>query len=141
VNWTLSDTRTRLIVKVGVAYGTDPETVHRLLQQAATEHPLVLDDPPPRSWFMAFGASTLDFELRVFVRAIEDRLRALNDLNSRIALLFAEHGVEIAFPQVDLHVRDLPDRAADLAAVGHGAAHHDATELTDRTDSIRRRAR
>ncbi|MFN3904484.1 mechanosensitive ion channel domain-containing protein, partial [Rehaibacterium terrae] len=118
VNWTLSDTRTRIIVKVGVAYGSDPALVHRLLMQAAEEHPKVLAEPAPRSWFMAFGASALEFELRVFVSEIADRLRTLNDLNSRIAELFAEHGIEIAFPQLDIHVRDLPPRADEAPAGG-----------------------
>jgi potassium efflux system protein len=140
VNWTLSDTRTRIILKVGVAYGSDPATVHRLLQQAAAEHPLVLDDPPPRSWFMAFGDSALEFELRVFVRAIEDRLRVLNDLNSRISGLFGEEGVEIAFPQLDLHVRGLPDRAADLAAAASPASDHDVAGITGKGEPARKQA-
>jgi len=110
VNWTLSDTQTRLIIKIGVAYGTAPEQVHRLLQQIAEEHPLVLREPQPRSWFMAFGASSLDFELRVFVATISDRLPVMNEINGRIATLFAEQGIDIAFPQLDLHVRTLPPR-------------------------------
>jgi potassium-dependent mechanosensitive channel len=108
VNWTLTDTRTRVIIKVGVAYGTKPDRVHALLAQAAAGHPQVLADPPPRTWFMAFGASSLDFELRVFVDSIQDRLRVQNDLNGRIAELFESEGIEIAFPQLDLHVRDVP---------------------------------
>jgi len=115
INWTLSDARTRVIVKVGVAYGTSPPRVHALLAQAAEEHPQVLKDPAPRTWFMAFGASSLDFELRVFVESIQDRMRVMNDLNGRIAELFAEAGIEIAFPQLDLHVRDLP-RALEAQA-------------------------
>ncbi|MGE0626122.1 MAG: mechanosensitive ion channel domain-containing protein [Pseudomonadales bacterium] len=111
VNWTLTDTTTRITIKVGVAYGTRPQRVHELLKQAAREHPLVLAEPEPQSWFLAFGASSLDFELRVFVSAIVDRLPVQDRLNSRIAELFAEHGIEIAFPQLDLHVRDLPDAA------------------------------
>ncbi len=108
INWTLSDTKTRVVIKVGVAYGSDTEKVHRMLQQVADQHPLVLRDPQPRSWFMAFGPSSLDFELRVFVGAMADRLPVMNELNGRIAELFAAEGIEIAFPQLDLHVRDLP---------------------------------
>ena len=111
INWTLTDTTTRLTINVGVAYGTDPARVHDLLMTAARENPLVLADPEPQSWFLSFGASSLDFELRVFVGSIVDRLEAQNGLNTRIAELFALHGIEIAFPQLDLHVRDLP-RAA-----------------------------
>jgi potassium efflux system protein len=108
INWTLSDTTTRLTIKVGVAYGTDPDLVRRLLLRIAAEDPRVLKDPAPACWFLAFGASSLDFELRVFVGTLADRLEVQNALNSRVSQLFAEHGVEIAFPQLDVHVRDLP---------------------------------
>jgi len=108
VNWTLSDTQTRVIIKVGVAYGTPPDRVHELLQRVATAHPLVLKEPAPRSWFMAFGASAMEFELRVFVAQIGDRLQVMNHLNGEIATLFADQGIEIAFPQLDLRVKEVP---------------------------------
>jgi potassium-dependent mechanosensitive channel len=108
INWTLSDTTTRVTINVGVAYGTDPALVHKLLLTAARSHPLVLAEPESKSWFLRFGASSLDFELRVFVGSISERLEVQNGLNTHIAALFAEHGVEIAFPQLDLHVRDAP---------------------------------
>ncbi|MDZ4047589.1 MAG: mechanosensitive ion channel, partial [Pseudoxanthomonas sp.] len=108
VNWTLSDETTRIVVKVGVDYGTDPALVHRLLMQAASENPRVLETPPPRSWLLEFGANSLDFELRVFVGGIIDRLAVRNELNVRLVELFAENDVGFAFPQLDVHVRDLP---------------------------------
>jgi potassium efflux system protein len=108
INWTLSDTTTRITIKVGVDYGTDPRKVLEILMRAAREHPLVLPEPEPQAWFLTFGASTLDFELRVFVANLIDRLVTLNELNIRITELFAEHGITIAFPQLDLHIRDLP---------------------------------
>jgi potassium-dependent mechanosensitive channel len=107
-NWTLTDTTTRVTIKVGVAYGTDPARVHELLLSVAHEQPLVLSEPEPKSWFLAFGASSLDFELRVYVANVADRLPVQDALNTRIAALFAEHGIVIAFPQLDLHVRELP---------------------------------
>ena len=110
LNWTLSDTTTRITIKLGVAYGTDPDLVHRLLLEAATSNRLVLREPEPRSWFLAFGASALEFELRVFVGNLSDRLQAQNDLHREIARLVAENGVEISFPQViELHARELPE--------------------------------
>ncbi len=126
VNWTLTDTKTRIVIKVGVAYGTPPERVHMLLQRIANEHPLVLQDPAPRSWFMAFGASTLDFELRVFVAAVADRLPVMSEINMGIANLFASNGIEIAFPQMDLHVRTVtPKPITDAADSAHpGDAEH-----------------
>jgi potassium efflux system protein len=110
-NWALSDSTTRVIVKVGVAYGSDPAKVRDLLMQAAKEDKRVLAEPPPTCWFLAFGASSLDFELRVFVATLADRLEVQTALNMRINALLAEHGIEIAFPQLDVHVRDLPPRA------------------------------
>ncbi|MCK7594549.1 mechanosensitive ion channel domain-containing protein [Pseudomarimonas salicorniae] len=129
INWTLSDTRTRIILKVGVAYGSDLALVHRLLRQAADEHPTVLREPAPASWFLSFGPSSLDFELRVFVESLADRLPTTNALNTRIAQLFAEHGIEIAFPQMDLHVRDMPRErpggpAADQDSAAQGGGEH-----------------
>jgi potassium efflux system protein len=106
-NWGLSDTTTRVIVQVGVAYGSDPIKVRELLLQAAAEDPRVVPEPAPTCWFLAFGASSLDFELRVFVASLVDRLESQNALNIRINQLFAEHGIEIAFPQLDVHVRDI----------------------------------
>lgn len=111
VNWTLSDETTRVVVKVGVDYGTDPALVHRLLMQAATENPRVLESPAPRSWLLEFGANSLDFELRVFVGGIADRLAVRNEINLRLVELFGHNGVGFAFPQLDIHVRDLPPPA------------------------------
>ena len=110
VNWTLTDETTRITIKVGVDYGTDPALVHRLLLQAAEENPRVLKDWPPRSWLLAFGASTLDFELRVFVGAMGDRLAVRNEINARLVELFDQNGIAFAYPQLDVHVRDLPAR-------------------------------
>jgi potassium efflux system protein len=110
VNWTLSDETTRITLKVGVDYGTDPALVHKLLLQAANENPRVLQDWPPRSWLLEFGASTLDFELRVFVAAMTDRLAVRNEINMRLIELFHEHDIAFAYPQLDIHVRDLPSK-------------------------------
>ncbi|MBX3707198.1 MAG: mechanosensitive ion channel [Pseudomonadales bacterium] len=110
INWTLSDTTTRVTIKVGVAYGSDPIRVRELLLQVAREQAQVLADPEPACWFLQFGASSLDFELRVYVGTLADRLQVQNAINTRIAGIFAEQGIEIAFPQLDLHVRDLPAR-------------------------------
>ncbi len=108
INWTLTDATTRVVIQVGVAYGADAKKVRGLLLQAAKEDERVLAEPEPTCWFLAFGASSLDFELRVFVNTISHRLEVQDALNSRITALFAEHNIEIAFPQLDLHVRDLP---------------------------------
>jgi len=105
-NWSLSSLIIRVIIPVGIAYGSDTELAHRLLLQAAEEHPLVLDKPEKAVFFRAFGASSLDFELRCFVASPGARVGVIHDLNMRIDKLFREHGVEIAFPQMDVHVKD-----------------------------------
>ncbi|PSU36448.1 mechanosensitive ion channel protein MscS [Photobacterium lutimaris] len=107
INWSLTDPITRIVIPVGVAYGSDIERVEQLLYQAATSHPLVLKEPPPSVYFLAFGASSLDFELRVYITAIEHRLSTIHLINKSIDSLFKEHGIEIAFPQLDIHVRDV----------------------------------
>ena len=105
VNWTLSSGVTRLLIKVGVAYGTDPESVQKILTDIVRAHPEVLADPPPSVFFTLFGESSLDFEVRVFVDGIAKRLQTTHDLNVAIARAFAANGIEIPFPQRDLHVR------------------------------------
>ena len=122
VNWTLSDEITRITIKVGVDYGTDPHLVHRLLQQAAAENPRVLSDRPPTSWLLNFGASTLEFELRIFVGTMGDRLAVRDEINMRLIELFDESGIAFAYPQLDLHVRDIPGRPAVPHAAAPGIA-------------------
>ena len=107
-NWTLSDSMTRLVLKVGAAYGSPPEQVRALLLRAANEHPNVLREPAPSAWFIALGDNALEFELRVYVATLGERMPTCNDLNRRITELLGDAGIEIAFPQLDLHVRDVP---------------------------------
>ena len=105
-NWALSNTVTRLVVSVGVAYGSDLDLVKRLLLQAANELPTVLRDPEPRALFLNFGASTLDHELRVYVGQVADRNDTLDALNRRVNELFAENNIDIAFNQLDIFIKN-----------------------------------
>ena len=105
-NWALSNTVTRLVVSVGVAYGSDLELVKRLLLQAANEQPSVLKDPEPRALFLTFGASTLDHELRVYVGQVSERNDTLDALNRRVNELFAENNIDIAFNQLDIFIKN-----------------------------------
>ena len=109
VNWSLTDPITRIVIPVGVAYGSDIEKVEKLLYQVADEHPLVLKDPPPSVYFLAFGSSSLDFQLRVYITAIDHRLPTIHRINKSIDSLFRQHNIEIAFPQMDIHVRDVAE--------------------------------
>jgi potassium efflux system protein len=104
INWSLTDSTTRIVLQVGVAYGSDTEKVKQLLIEAAREHPDVLDDPAPDAYFRAFGNSTLDFDLRVYVSRMEDRIPVTDGLNHCIDRRFREAGIEIAFPQLDVHL-------------------------------------
>ena len=104
-NWALSSTVTRLVVSVGVAYGSDLELVRRLLLQAAHEQPSVLKDPEPRALFLTFGPRTLDHELRVYVGQVSERNDTLDALNRRVNQLFAENNIDIAFNQLDIFIK------------------------------------
>ncbi len=102
INWSLSDTITRVVLSYRVAYGSDQVLVHQLLHQAANENERVLGDPEPQVFFMDYGESTLNFELRVFVNALGDRLYATDEINCRVGTLFAENDINIAFNQLDV---------------------------------------
>jgi len=105
-NWThRNDVRIRRDVLVGVAYGSDVQLVKRLLLEAASEHPAVMSSPEPWVIFNDFGASSLDFILRFWVRHVDLGLSASSEIRESIDLKFRENGVEIPFPQMDMHVR------------------------------------
>ncbi|MFG0283792.1 MAG: mechanosensitive ion channel domain-containing protein [Phycisphaerales bacterium JB039] len=106
INWTLSDPVLRVIVPVGVAYGSDVDKVESLLLSVARANALALKDPEPRALFLGFGDSALSFELRVYIGNIDHLLAVRHQLHGAIAKAFAKAGVEIAFPQMDLHLRD-----------------------------------
>ena len=108
INWTLSDAVLRLSIPVGIAYGSDTNRAIEVLEQVAKESWRVLADPRPHVFFTAFGDSSLSFELRVFVRSAEQLFAARHDLHMGIDKAFREAGIEIAFPQRDLHLRTVP---------------------------------
>jgi potassium efflux system protein len=97
----------RVIVPVGVSYDSDPQQVRNLLMEVAKEHPLIMDDPEPRIFFMDFGASSLDFHLYAYLSDIGNSLTVRSDLRFAIFARLKEAGVEIPFPQQDLHIKDL----------------------------------
>jgi len=111
-NWVLSSSSGRAIIPVGVAYGTDTEKVRDVLLKVAEENDDVAKTnylPEPKVLFREFGDSSLNFELRVFLLNVDSRLSVISDLNFAIDKAFREAGIEIPFPQRDLHVRSLPD--------------------------------
>lgn len=117
-NWTLSDRLRRIEVTVGVAYGTDVDTVLALLTETAEANEDVLSDPEPRALFRGFGDSSLDFELRAWTGAFDEFARVQSDLNVAINQRIAAAGIEIPFPQRDLHVRSVDELAGERLGGG-----------------------
>ncbi len=113
INWTLSDPVTRTIIRVGIAYGSDTALARKLLLKSAKRTEGVLDDPKPSAVFLSFGESSLDFELRVFLADRDQWAKITDRLHSDIDQLFREAGIEIAFPQRDLHVRSAEGLGAE----------------------------
>ena len=110
-NWMLHDTQGRARVPIGVAYGSDTQKVKQVLERIAGEHPSVITDgsyPEPKVLFLGFGDSALNFEVRCFIRNIDNRLQVVSDLNFAIDAAFRAEGIEIPFPQRDLHLRSWP---------------------------------
>jgi potassium efflux system protein len=110
INWTLSDNVTRVVLTYGVAHGSDMPKVHQLLRQAADENARVLSDPEPQVLCLSYGQHSLNFELRIFVNDLLDRLFAADEVNCRVDELFREAGVRVAFEQMDVWLhRDQSD--------------------------------
>lgn len=105
-NWSYGDPRVRIRLPVGVAYGTDPRKVERVLLEAARAHPKVLAEPAPSVFFNGFGESSLDFDLAVWTEEMTFNPRRLrSDLYFGIEAKLRENDIEIPFPQRDLHLR------------------------------------
>ena len=115
VNWTFSDRRRRVEIRVGVAYGTDPERVLALLVGVAKAHPDVLEEPPPQAVFVAFGESSLVFELQAW-SYFDNSGSTQSDIAVGVSRALAEAGIEIPFPQRQLHLSAAHAKA--LATLG-----------------------
>jgi potassium efflux system protein len=108
INWTLSDSTNRLVINVGVAYGSDTRKACQLLEQIGKDHINVVDDPVPVVTFEGFGDSTLNLVMRCYLKTLDVRLKTIHELHTEINERFSKAGVEIAFPQRDLHIRSFP---------------------------------
>ena len=106
-NWTLTNRQIRLIIPVGVAYGSDVDLVTETLLNCAQTNPKVAKRPDPKVRFLNFGESTLDFELRVFISDFDLRIEVRDTLNRQIDRCFRDANIEIAFPQRDVHLRSV----------------------------------
>lgn len=124
-NWMHYDDSGRIIIAVGVSYASDPEEVKAILLDCARDHERVLAFPAPVVFFMDFGASSLDFELRCFLSDVNYSMNVRSDLRFAIFKRLKEAGIEIPFPQQDVHLRDIGRIEKALASpnAGHPGSH------------------
>lgn len=127
INLTHRNALGRLSIAVGTSYDCDPEVVQKLLLRVADESPLVAKHPAALAVFENFGESSLDFTLRVYLSDINKGLSTQSQLRTAIWKAFREEGIEIPFPQRDLHLRDLDGfRSAIARAVEERAGRQAA---------------
>ena len=108
INWTLSDSIKRVEILIGTTYGSDPNQILKILMDAAMDNKDTLKNPEPQALFSEFGDSSLNFKLRFWVH-YEVGLQAKSDVSIEVYNQFAKHGIEIPFPQRDLHIKNMPD--------------------------------
>lgn len=105
-NWSYGDPKVRIRVPIGVAYGTEPERLKRLMMEVAHEHPSVMKAPPPELFFTSFGDNSLNFELSVWTEEMTSKPRLFrSQLNYAVERKLRENDIEVPFPQRDLHLR------------------------------------
>ncbi len=115
LNWTSPDLSGRVKVPIGVAYGTDPDKVKEVLLSIAADHPVALKYPAPTVIFKNFGASSLDFEMRVFIRDVNQILTVHSDINFEIARRFEQEGIEVPFDQHDITLKNVDQIGAAVS--------------------------
>jgi len=103
-NWTLTDSTTRIVISVGITYGSDVDTAMEILSDVLRSDPDVVEDPPPTVLFTGFGDNSLNLEARCFVADVMKRLRTMSALHTRINKALKDAGIVIAFPQRDVHI-------------------------------------
>ncbi len=127
LNWTLSDTQTRIVVQVGIAYGSDVERALKILNDVVRAHPRTLKEPLPLIVFENFGDNALELSARCFLDSPDQRLSVMTELRLTINRAFAEAGITVAFPQRDVHLDIVdPIRVAIEAPAAEGRARPEA---------------
>jgi potassium efflux system protein len=105
LNWSLSDPLNRLTVPVGIAYGNDIERALGLLREVADSNPRVLADPEPTASVEGFGDNAVNLALRCHLGSLDYRIAVTTELHLAIERAFRGHGIEISYPQRDIHLR------------------------------------
>ncbi len=106
INWTATDRQVRFSLPFGVAYSSDLEEVRSVVLQTAIDHPDVLDEPAPDVILIRFGDNAVNFDLRFWtISRVQTPIDLKSELYFAIFAAFREHGIEIPFPQRDLHLR------------------------------------
>jgi potassium efflux system protein len=118
LNWSLSDQTSRIVLSVGIAYGSNVRRAMELLEEAALEHRDVLEDPPPSVLFQSFGDNSLVMLLRCFVGTAELRYATISALNEAVNEKFNAAGITVAFPQRDLHLDTIRPLQVELRSPG-----------------------
>jgi potassium efflux system protein len=114
LNWTLSDSINRVVLNVGIAYSADAERACTLLREIIREYKQIVPEPEPTVTFEQLGDSSLVIVVRAFLKSLDERLPTIHALNTTIHRRFREEGIEIPFPQRDLHLRSIPDELVGL---------------------------
>ena len=105
VNWSLSDDITRVVIPVGIAYGSDVDLALKVMLETVISMPLVLADPEPCVLMVGFGDNSLNFSIRVFVKEVINRMPVTHEIYRRLEIALREHKIEIPFPQRDIYIR------------------------------------
>ena len=106
VNWSLTDTVTRVIVRIGVAYDTDMDVARDLMMKTMQDNPRVMRDPAPVVLFLGISANTFDNELRFYVRELGDRNPSIDEVLRSLVVVFRDNHIDMAFNQLDVFIKN-----------------------------------
>ena len=109
INWSLSDPINRVVIPIGVAYGTDTTLAHQVMLDTIKSLPIILQEPKPSVYFVGFGDSSLDFEVRIFVKSYEERFASIHAVHMALERALSAHDIEIPFPQRVVHMKSQED--------------------------------